>query len=71
VGEILKELEVFGGNKARDLVVKERDEGIEKIVLSWPARFSTTRAEALGLQPDISLREIIETFAKSLEEGKS
>jgi nucleoside-diphosphate-sugar epimerase len=33
MAEILRELEVVGGNKARDLVVKERDEGIEKIVL--------------------------------------
>jgi len=33
VGDILQELETVGGRTARDLVVKQRDEGIEKIVL--------------------------------------
>lgn len=40
---------------------------VSRLILdSWPAKFSTKRAESLGLQPDISLREIVEAFARSL-----
>jgi hypothetical protein len=40
------------------------------ITSSWPAHFSTKRAEKLGLQPDISLREIVESFARSLKDSQ-
>lgn len=35
---------------------------------SWPARFNIQRATFLGLQPDVTLRELVESFARSLEE---
>ncbi|QDS71986.1 hypothetical protein FKW77_001529 [Venturia effusa] len=68
VRQILHELEAVGGSKARNMVVKEKDEAVEMIVKSWPARFSTKRAELLGLQPDVPLRDVVESFAKCLKE---
>lgn len=82
VEEILNALEAVGGKEARGLVEKKRDEQVEKIVkryvclsdseeyllitCSWPAKFDTTRAKELGLMDDISLKEIVQTFAASL-----
>ncbi|KAE9982608.1 hypothetical protein EG328_010739 [Venturia inaequalis] len=68
VGQILNELEAVGGRGARNLVVKETDQAVERIVKSWPARFDIQRAGFLGLQPDVPLREVVESFARSLKE---
>ncbi|TLD32399.1 NAD(P)-binding protein [Venturia nashicola] len=68
VGQILTELEAVGGREARNLVVKEADEAVETIVKSWPSRFDVQRAEFLGLQPDVPLREVVQSFARSLKE---
>jgi len=67
VSEILDVLEDFGGKEARGLVEKKRDESIEKIVGSWPARFDTSLAKSLGLSDDISLKHIVETFSRTIQ----
>jgi nucleoside-diphosphate-sugar epimerase len=37
------------------------------IMHSWPAQFDTTLAKSLGLSDDITLKEIVETFAMTLQ----
>jgi nucleoside-diphosphate-sugar epimerase len=37
------------------------------ILRSWPARFDTSLAKSLGLSDDITLKEIVETFAMTLQ----
>jgi nucleoside-diphosphate-sugar epimerase len=66
VAQILDALEAVGGTKALNLVEEKHDPKVEAIVASWPARFDTTVAKDLGLTPDISLAEEVESFAKSL-----
>lgn len=67
VGQILEALEKVGGKEARGMVVEERDEKVERIVASWPARFDTRRARELGFEEDRKLEEIVREFAQSLE----
>jgi len=71
VRQILDALEEVGGKEKRALVEKRRDPVNEDIVKSWPARFDTSRAEAFGLYRDISLKEIIVMFARSLQESRT
>ncbi len=59
VAEALAALEKIAGAEAVARVRFERDPAIEKIVLSWPARFRTPRANQLGFQGDAGIEEII------------
>jgi nucleoside-diphosphate-sugar epimerase len=63
VQDILDALEAVGGAKAVALVKEQRDPKIEAIVGTWPARFDTSRAQALGMQPDFELAENARRFA--------
>lgn len=60
VEEALTALARIAGADARERVRFERDPAIEKIVLSWPVRFSTERADRLGFRADHTIDEIIE-----------
>lgn len=66
VEEMLGVLESVGGQKARQLVVEERDAQIERIVETWPPRFDVGRAKALGFVEDGGLegtvREYLEDY---------
>lgn len=64
VQQILDALEVVGGKKALGLLKEEADPKIVAIVGSWPARFDTQRATALGMQPDGDLTQTIKSFVK-------
>ncbi|HWI14403.1 MAG TPA: D-erythronate dehydrogenase [Burkholderiales bacterium] len=55
----LAALEEIAGREAAARVRFERDPAIEKIVLSWPARFRTARATRLGFQGDAGIEAII------------
>jgi nucleoside-diphosphate-sugar epimerase len=61
-GEILDALEKVAGKETRDLVKEKRDEKIQKIVLSWPAKYDTTRATELGFSEDVGLEQTIRDF---------
>lgn len=63
VQDILDGLETVGGSKAMALIEERRDPKVEAIVGSWPARFDTGRAQALGMLSDISLSENFARFA--------
>jgi D-erythronate 2-dehydrogenase len=53
---------VTGEDRSR-LIRWERDPAIEAIVASWPARFDTTRADALGMPRDASADDLVRAFA--------
>jgi len=59
VAEALSALARIAGADARARVRFERDPAIEKIVLSWPARFRTERADRLGFRADSGIDDII------------
>ena len=67
VRQIIEALEKVAGREARDLIEKKVDEAVEKIVLSWPVAFRTTKARELGLHDDVSLEEIVQAAAKMLK----
>jgi nucleoside-diphosphate-sugar epimerase len=69
VEEMLRALGDVGGEKAVGLVEEKRDEAVERIVRSWPARFDTGKAKRLGFVEDgpleRSIREYVEDYASS------
>jgi D-erythronate 2-dehydrogenase len=54
------------GHPASDLIDWTDDPVISAIVRSWPARFETRRAHALGLRPDGSFDDIVRDYLDSL-----
>ncbi|PVI01870.1 NAD(P)-binding protein [Periconia macrospinosa] len=65
-GEILDALEKVAGKETRALVTERRDEVIERIVLSWPAKYDTSRARSLGYAEDVGLEQTILDFIGSI-----
>ncbi|ORY18931.1 NAD-dependent epimerase/dehydratase-like protein [Clohesyomyces aquaticus] len=63
--EILQALEKIAGKKTRNLVKEKRDETIQRIVLSWPAKYDTSRARSLGFAEDVGLEQTIKDFIES------
>ncbi len=59
VAEALAALATLAGGEVAARVRFERDAAIENIVLSWPARFATERANRLGFRGDAGIEEII------------
>jgi nucleoside-diphosphate-sugar epimerase len=64
VGEMVATLERVAGPAVSALVDWTPDEAIASIVRSWPARFSTARAAALGLEPDESFESIVRAYIR-------
>lgn len=62
VNDLLEELNTVGGEKALKLVEEEKDESIEKIVKSWPARLETSRAISLGFVEDGTLANTLQEY---------
>jgi len=60
-------LRSIAGQAIIDLIEWEPDEFLQSIVLTWPPRFSTDRADKLGFIRDGSVHEIINAFIE--EEG--
>jgi nucleoside-diphosphate-sugar epimerase len=63
-GEILEALEKVCGKETRDLVKVKRDETIQRIVLSWPGGYDTSRAKELGFEEDVGLEQTIRDFVE-------
>jgi nucleoside-diphosphate-sugar epimerase len=63
VTEMLEALRKVGGDAAVAHVRMQRDEIIRRIVDTWPARFQTTRAAALGFAQDGDFLEIVKAYA--------
>ncbi|PSN70827.1 NAD-dependent epimerase/dehydratase-like protein [Corynespora cassiicola Philippines] len=63
--EILDALEKVAGKETRALVKEKRDATIQRIVLSWPAKYDTSRAKSLGFSEDVGLEQTIKDFIES------
>ncbi|KAF2472863.1 NAD-dependent epimerase/dehydratase-like protein [Lindgomyces ingoldianus] len=68
-GEILQTLEKVAGKGTRSLVKEKRDETIQRIVLSWPAKYDTSRAKSLGFADDVGLEQTIKCFIESVKQA--
>lgn len=64
VGEMVSELAQVAGQELVNKIHWEKDPFIERIVRSWPAKFTADRAKKLGFKADKSLRDLIEIFIK-------
>ena len=67
VEQALAALKEIAGDHAARLVRFEPDPSIQRIVLSWPARFDTTRANGLGFRADAGIEDIIRAHLRSLQ----
>jgi nucleoside-diphosphate-sugar epimerase len=59
VGEQIEALRKVAGEKVAQLIRREPDPLIERIVSGWPQNFDASRALALGFRADSSFEEII------------
>ena len=59
VDDMIAALREVAGDDVVKLIRHAPDERVEKIVGSWPGRWDTTRAEALGLKGDTSFADVI------------
>jgi D-erythronate 2-dehydrogenase len=64
VSEMLSALEAVGGAEARSRVTMKPDARIRAIVDTWPARFATARADALGFTRDADFSAIVRDYAR-------
>ena len=69
--EILQALEKVTGKNTRTLVEEKRDETIQRICLSWPEKYDTTKAKSLGFAEDIGLEQTIKDFVESESECRA
>lgn len=58
-GQILEALRKVCGDEVADRVEWRRDPAVEAVVTTWPGRFDSTRARALGFQTDTDFETII------------
>jgi D-erythronate 2-dehydrogenase len=64
VRAMLDALQAVGGDAARMRVRMQPDARIQAIVQGWPARFDTTRADAMGFVRDGDFVTIVRDYAK-------
>ncbi|HWA26095.1 MAG TPA: D-erythronate dehydrogenase [Lacunisphaera sp.] len=64
IGEMLDTLARVAGAEVAARVRFERDEAVERIVLTWPARLDCTRARSLGFQVDRDFESILRGYQR-------
>ncbi|MDM0105946.1 SDR family oxidoreductase [Variovorax sp. J22R24] len=64
VGEMAAALGRVAGTAATELLDRTPDPMIRRIVKSWPGRFETVRARALGLESDASFEEVVREYVR-------
>jgi D-erythronate 2-dehydrogenase len=64
VREMLDALARAGGEAARARVKMQPDPRIQAIVMGWPARFDTARADAMGFVRDADFETIVRDYVK-------
>ncbi len=65
VAQMIEALRAVGGEAAAARVRFAPDERVGAIVRSWPARFATARADALGFECDADFAGIVREFAEA------
>lgn len=63
--EMAAALDRVTGESTSDLIRWERDPAIEAIVASWPARFDTARADALGLRTEPTVDDVVRAYLET------
>jgi nucleoside-diphosphate-sugar epimerase len=71
VAEALDALARIAGRETAARVRVERDPEIERIVLGWPEKFVTGRAERLGFRADRGIEDIIRAHMCTLTDRQS
>ena len=66
VAEQIEALRRVAGQKEVDLITRQPDETIAKIVATWPSDFDTARANALGFVAEASFDDIIAAHLKDI-----
>ncbi len=62
VAEMVEALRAVAGDAVADRISFQPDPAIVRIVESWPVRFGSRRAHAMGFEADRDLDEIIRGF---------
>ena len=65
VGDMVDALQKVAGEKVANLVEWKPDPKIQAIVLTWPIRFKTDRAQKLGFQTDSDFESVICDYIKA------
>lgn len=69
VREMIEALRAVGGDTAVERIQWQPDERIRAIVRTWPARFDTRRADALGFVRDADFAEVVRAYARTYAQG--
>lgn len=69
VGEMIETLGRIAGPEVVGRIQFVRDEAVERIVASWPGRFDTARAVALGFQGDQDFASLIRAYQHETAPG--
>jgi nucleoside-diphosphate-sugar epimerase len=64
VGEMADALERVGGKAATELLDWTPDPAVQKLVKTWPGNVASTRARALGLQPDKDFESVVREYIR-------
>ncbi len=70
VDEMVATLGEIAGPEASALIRWERDPAVERIVRSWPGRWDTARAEALGFRGDPDFAGIVRAYIEDERLGR-
>jgi len=62
VGEQIEALRAVAGDEIVELIRREPDESLQRMIGNWPRRFDTRRATALGFRAESSFEEIIHVY---------
>lgn len=69
VREMIEALRAVGGDAAVERIQWQPDERIRAIFRTWPARFDTRRADALGFVRDADFVEVVRAYARTYAGG--
>ena len=62
IGDMIDTLRRIAGDKVADLIQMEPDPRVQAIVLSWPTRFKTERADSLGFSANKDAESLIREY---------
>ncbi len=69
VREMIEALRAVGGDAAVERIRWQPDARIRAIVDTWPARFDTRRADAMGFVRDADFVEVVRAYARAYAQG--
>ncbi|MFQ6554207.1 D-erythronate dehydrogenase [Aestuariibius insulae] len=70
VADQIEALRDVAGDHAVNLIRREPDPAVARIVAGWPRDFDTTRAHDMGFRAETSFRQIIEVYLEDEMDGR-